>query len=53
MRRALIPLSLVVAIALPPLGGAAAKKPVPTCDGMPATIVGTNGDDLLTVAGPT
>ena len=48
MRRALLPLSALVAVALLPLGVATAKKPVPTCDGQPATIVGTNGDDTLT-----
>jgi Ca2+-binding RTX toxin-like protein len=48
VRRALLPLSVLVAIALLPLGPATAKKPVPTCDGLAATIVGTNGDDVLT-----
>ena len=46
MRRVLLLLAIPAALALP-LGAASAKKPVPTCDGLPATIVGTNGDDIL------
>lgn len=48
MRRAiLLSMLVLVAVALMPLASASAKKPVPTCDGLAATIVGTNADDVL------
>lgn len=48
MRRAiLLPLSVVVLLALVPFAPVSAKKPTPTCDGMTATIVGTDGDDVM------
>jgi Ca2+-binding RTX toxin-like protein len=47
MRRAvLLSLSLLIVVALVPLSPAAAKKPT-SCDGLAATVVGTNGDDTL------
>jgi hypothetical protein len=55
MRRAiLLPLAVVVVLALASsLAPVSAKKPVPSCDGRTATIVGTNGDDSLNgTAGP-
>jgi Ca2+-binding RTX toxin-like protein len=48
VRRAILLSGLVlVAVALVPLTSASADKPTPTCDGLTATIVGTNGDDVL------
>src|SRR5687768_12842414 len=42
-------LSALTALALAaPVGVAAAAPKAPTCDGLTATIVGTNGDDTLT-----
>jgi Ca2+-binding RTX toxin-like protein len=47
-RAILLPVLMLVAVAaLMPLASASAKKPVPTCDGLAATAVGTKGDDVL------
>lgn len=48
MRRAiLLPLSMLAVLALVSFAPASAKKPTPTCDGQAATIVGTDGDDVI------
>ena len=48
MRRALLlPLSILALMAAVSFSPAAAKKPTPRCDGQTATIVGTNGDDVI------
>jgi Ca2+-binding RTX toxin-like protein len=48
MRRAmLLPLSVVLLLALLSFAPVSAKKPAPSCDGQPATVVGSDGDDTL------
>lgn len=46
--RALLPLALLAALLTPGSPASAAAAPLPTCDGVRATIVGTDADDHMT-----
>jgi Ca2+-binding RTX toxin-like protein len=48
VRRALlVPLSMLAVLALVSFAPATAKKPTPSCDGQTATILGTDGNDVI------